>query len=222
MYNPKKQKGSILPWILLALGVLALLYFLMRGRDDNDPDATAATTTTDSVSTTTANTASGAQNEDNWGSVDFNAPAVKYDEVTDKNINVRGNNNYGIYGIGENILFDEGKSTIRSNAEANLRQIVSSIDKRYNGGNVRVYGYTDATGSAGSNKELAEQRAQAVRQWLVSNGNIAENRISVHPIGEAQPVATNSTESGRQQNRRVEIVAKGTGAGTGTDSSAGR
>jgi outer membrane protein OmpA-like peptidoglycan-associated protein len=152
---------------------------------------------------------------DDWNDVDFNAPAVTYDEVSDKNINVRGNNNYGIYGVGENILFDEGKSTLRSGAEANLRQIVGSIDKRYSGSNVRVYGYTDAVGSAGYNKELAEQRAEAVRNWLVQNGNVAENRISVHPVGEGQPVASNSTEQGRQQNRRVEIVARGAGSGTG-------
>jgi len=221
--QPKKRKGSILPWILLALGALALIYFLTRGRD-NDRDDAAVATTSDSVSTTTANTAAAAPDSNNWSRVDFNAPAVHYAEVTDKNINVRGNNEYGIYGIGENILFDEGKSTIRSSAVANLKQIVASVDKRYNGGNIRVYGYTDAVGSAGYNKELAEQRAQAVRSWLASNGNIAESRISVHPIGEAQPVATNSTKAGRQQNRRVEIVAKGTGTGNGNtmDSSAGK
>jgi outer membrane protein OmpA-like peptidoglycan-associated protein len=218
--QPKKRKGSILPWILLALGVLALIYFLTRGRDNDD--AAVATTTSDSVSTTSANAAAAAPDSNNWSRVDFNAPSMRYAEVTDKNISVRGNKEYGIYGIGENILFDEGKSTIRSNAEANLKQIVASIDKRYNGGNVRIYGYTDAVGSAGYNKELAEQRAQAVRDWLVRNGNITDSRISLHPVGEAQPVATNSTEAGRQQNRRVEIVAKGTGAGSGADSSAGK
>jgi outer membrane protein OmpA-like peptidoglycan-associated protein len=202
--QPKKKGGSLLPWILLGLGVLALLFFLARGCNDNtaDDDAVTTDTTTSSVTTTTN------EARDDWNDVDFNAPAVAYDEVTDKNINVRGNDNYGIYGIGENILFDEGKSTIRSSAEANLKQIVASIDKRYGGSNVRVYGFTDATGSAGANKDLAAQRAEAVRNWLVKNGSVAENRISVHPIGEAQPAATNDTEAGRQQNRRVEIVAR--------------
>ena len=230
--QPKKRRGSILPWILLALGAIALIYFLTRNRSDNDRDDAAVTTTTDSTSTTTtsANTAMGARDGDNWNDVDFNAPAAHYDEVTNKDIDVRGNNNYGIYGIGENILFDEGKSTIRPGAEANLRQIAASISKRYNGGEVRVYGHTDAVGSAGSNKDLAEQRAEAVRNWLVKNGNVAENRISLHPVGESQPVASNATESGRQQNRRVEIVARGNEGGGGvkngatstTDSSATR
>src|SRR5687768_7989024 len=95
--QPKKKSGSLLPWILLGLGVLALIFFLVRGRDDNaaDDDAVTTDTTTSSVTTTTN------EARDDWNDVDFNAPAVAYDEVTDKNINVRGNDNYGIYGIGE-------------------------------------------------------------------------------------------------------------------------
>ncbi len=102
---------------------------------------------------------------------------------------------------------------MRNQAEQDLKQITASIGKRYNGGNIRVYGYTDAVGSAGYNKELAEQRAEAVRGWLVKNGNVAEDRVTLHPVGEARPVASNATEEGRQQNRRVEIVARGSGAG---------
>lgn len=212
--QPKRKSGSILPWILLGLGVLALLIFLARGCNDKTDDNTAAVTT-DSATTTGTNNAAGARDGDNWGDVDFNAPAVSYSEITDKNINVRGNNNYGIYGLGENILFDEGKSTIRPGAEANLKQIVASIGQRYNGGNLRIYGYTDAVGSAGYNKELAEQRAEAVRSWMVKNANVSEGNISLHPVGEARPVASNATAEGRQQNRRVEIVAKSSGnAGT--------
>ncbi len=204
-----KQKKSWLPWLLLVLGIIAALFFLMRGCNNNEGNAAG----TDSTSASTGNTpgttadAAGAAGQA-WGDVDFNAPAAAYDEITDKNINVRGNDAYGIYGLGENILFDEGKSTIRSDAEENLTQVAASIGKRYNGGVVRVFGYTDAVGSAGYNKELAEQRAEAVRAWLVKNGKVSEDRISIHPVGEARPVASNSTEQGRQQNRRVEIVAK--------------
>src|SRR5829696_7133193 len=115
--QPKKKGRSILPWILVGLGVLALLIFLARGCNDDDTDDAAATTTTTDTTTTTTTTTAGARDGDNWNDVDFNAPAVSYDEITDRNIDVRGNNNYGIYGLGENILFDEGKSTIRSSAE---------------------------------------------------------------------------------------------------------
>ncbi len=195
-----KKRNSIIPWLLLLAGVAALIWGLTRHKGDKETTTETATTT---QSSTSSNTASA-----DWNGVDFNAPVAAYDEVTDKNINVRGNDRYGIYGLGENVLFDEGKATIRSDAEANLKQVVSSIGKRYNGGEVRVYGFTDAKGSAGYNMELAQQRADAVKAWMQTNG-IDAAHISEAAIGEAQPVATNATEAGRQQNRRVEIVARG-------------
>lgn len=209
-----KQKKSIVPWLLLALGIIALIFFLARGCNNDKTDAAATDTTAAATGTGTTTDTSRAAGQ-SWGDVDFNAPAASYSEITDTNINVRGNSNYGIYGLGENILFDEGKSTIRANAQQNLKQVAASVAQRYKGGVVRVFGYTDAVGSAGYNKELAQQRAEAVRDWLVKNGNIAEDRITVHPVGEARPVASNSTEQGRQQNRRVEIVAKATTGNNG-------
>jgi outer membrane protein OmpA-like peptidoglycan-associated protein len=201
--NVQPKKKSMLPWILLILGLLALLFFLLRGCGDKDNDAVA---TTDTVSAAPGNTAAASGS---WDDVDFNAPAATYPEITDTNITVRGNTNYGIYGLGENILFDEGKSTIKADAEENLKQITTSIAQRYKGADIRIYGYTDAVGSAGYNKELAEQRAQAVSAWLTANGNIGNDKISLQPVGEERPVATNATSEGRKQNRRVEIVARG-------------
>ncbi|HEX8461380.1 MAG TPA: OmpA family protein [Segetibacter sp.] len=203
--NVQPKKKSILPWLLLILGIIALLFFLLRGCNKNDTQTTPAADTVSSASTETTTSTT----QDNWNDVDFNAPAATYPEVTDKNISVRGNTNYGIYGLGENILFDEGKSTIKADAEQNLKQIAASIEQRYKGANVRVYGYTDAVGSAGYNKELAEQRAKAVSDWLTANGNVPADKLSLQPVGEARPVASNATSEGREQNRRVEIVARG-------------
>ena len=200
--QPKKRSGSLLPWLLLALGAIALLVFLFRQKD-NDHNVVAKTDTTTSYNTTTNNAAA-----DNWSNVNWNAPAAKYDEVTNKDIEVRGDDRYGIYGLGENILFDKDAATIRSDAEGNLKQIAESINKRYSGGEVRLFGFTDATGSAGHNQELSRQRADAVKNWLVQHGNIDVGHISVQPEGETNPVASNSTEEGKQQNRRVEIVAR--------------
>ena len=209
-----KKKSSFLPWLIGAIILLALIFLLSRGCNNNnqngngaDTTAAAAPTSTDTASTATVGTTT-PQNAGDWGNIDQNAPAASYEEITDKNINVRGNGNYGIYSLGEDILFDNGKSTIRKSAEPNLKQIAASISKRFNGGEVRVYGFTDSVGSAGYNKELAEQRAAAVRSWLAANGSIDSSRISLNPIGEGRPIATNSTAQGRQQNRRVEIIAR--------------
>lgn len=200
--QPKKQT-SYLPWILLVLGIAALIWFLTR--DKGDKDVVTRDTVADTVATTTTATTMAIAD---WNNIDFNAPALMYDEITDKNINVRGNNNYGIYGLGENVLFDKGQAAIRPDAEANLKQIVGSIDKRYVSSEVRVYGFTDAQGTGSTNKKLARERAEAVKAWLQNNG-IADGRMSVNAVGEGQPAASNNTEEGQQQNRRVEIVARG-------------
>ena len=121
---------------------------------------------------------------------------------------VRGHDKYSVYAIGENILFDTDKAEIRKSAEANLQKISASIVQRSKDAPVRVYGYTDAKGSANYNEDLAKQRAEAVKNWLQTNGKIDASRISVHPVGEAKPEATNETAAGRQQNRRVEIAVR--------------
>src|SRR5215210_7426653 len=83
--QPKKST-SILPWILLLLGIAALIWFLTRKKDD-----TTAAATTNSATATTTDSGNNQSTSDNtasadWNSVDFNAPAVNYDEVTDRNI----------------------------------------------------------------------------------------------------------------------------------------
>lgn len=201
--QPKRGSNWLL-WLVLAIIILALLFLLLRGCHGTP----LPTATTDSTKGATGVTTTGANAAAGYWDVDMNAPKASYDEITDTSINVRGDDGYGIYGMGENILFDEGKSTLRPDAEKNLKQIAASINKRFKGGNVRVYGYTDSLGTAGANKELAGQRAEAVRNWFSSNGGIPAGNISVNAVGEQQPVASNKTEEGRQQNRRVEVVAK--------------
>ena len=139
--------------------------------------------------------------------VDFTSPVVKYKEVASKDIEVRGNDAYSIYGLGYDVLFASGKAEIRNEAKAPLSEIGASIAEHYAQGKVRIYGYTDAVGSAADNQELSMQRAEAVKNYLAQNCNIAGSRISTAGEGETQPVAANDNAKGRQQNRRVRIVA---------------
>jgi outer membrane protein OmpA-like peptidoglycan-associated protein len=214
--QPKKRGISCLGWLGIGIVVLLIILFLMRAcNNDDDIDNTADTSTeigattpnTPTNDTTVAGRIPGAGNYE-WRDINQNAPAVSYGEIRDKNINVRGDDNYGIYSLGEDILFDSDKSTLKQEAAQNLTQIAVSINKRFKGGEVRIYGFTDSLGSATYNQQLAAQRAAAVRSWLASNGGIDSNRILVQPIGEGRPVASNSTAQGRQQNRRVEIIAR--------------
>jgi len=139
--------------------------------------------------------------------VDFTVPVVVFVEIKSKDIEVRGNDSYSIYSFEENILFDVNKSTIRQKGQDKLNEIIASINKRYAGAEIVVYGFTDSDGSKYYNKALAVDRANTVKLYLQQKGNIGSDRISVRGKGEQNPISTNENENGRQKNRRVEIVA---------------
>ena len=203
-----KSKRPWWMWLLLALVAVAVVFVLSRGC--NRTTDTAGTAAGTEAADTTA-PADGTAVDDGWGNVDFNAPATTYEEITDTDINVRGTEDFAIYSLDETLLFQSDQSTIRPEAAQKLQQVAASMGQRFNGGQVRIYGYTDAQGSASYNKELAGQCAAAVQNWLVQNGNITQDKVTLHPVGEARPVASNATAEGRQQNRRVEIVARRSG-----------
>ncbi len=202
--QPKKSNPWWL-WLLLAIIAMALLFFFLRNRKEDNSDKNNASST---MMDSTTVSGSDSSTTDDWGAVDFNASEATYDEVNDKDINVKGNDRYAIYSVDETVLFGSDQSSISTAGEEKLKTIAGSVGKRFSGGEVRVYGHTDSEGSAGYNKDLAEKRTESVKSWLVGNGNITTEQISLHPVGEAQPVASNSTEAGKQQNRRVEIVAR--------------
>jgi outer membrane protein OmpA-like peptidoglycan-associated protein len=102
------------------------------------------------------------------------------------------------------IFFDPGKSQLKPGAKKTLQRIAAQL-KGDDSIRVSVEGHTDATGNSEKNMEISEKRAEAVREYLVSQG-LAEDRIMATGKGEAEPVATNKTPAGRQQNRRVELI----------------
>lgn len=101
------------------------------------------------------------------------------------------------------ILFDVGKADLKDGAKQNLNQM-AAIMKKYPENVLTIKGYTDNTGNADINEALSAKRATSVREQLVSSG-LPENSISVLGMGPANPIADNSSEVGRKQNRRVEI-----------------
>lgn len=109
------------------------------------------------------------------------------------------------------VLFDTGKYTLKTDAREKLAK-VSGILLAYPGLKLQVEGYTDNVGSDDFNQKLSEQRASAVRDYLVSQG-VSMNNISAAGFGKADPVADNSTATGRAQNRRVQLVVSGDAIG---------
>ncbi len=190
---------NLIPAAALAFSIASCTDTPKENNVTNNPD-TAVLKSNDEPSPT-------AKAADAWAAVDWNSPVMKYDEVKNTNISVRGTDNYGIYSLGENVLFETGKADIKKDADANLKEVAASINQHYGNGKVKVYGFTDAKGAADANAALSRQRAEAVKNWLTSNGNIAADRITMYAEGETHPAATNDDAAGREQNRRVEIAA---------------
>ncbi|MFL6414817.1 MAG: OmpA family protein [Bryobacteraceae bacterium] len=107
----------------------------------------------------------------------------------------------------QDVLFDTGKYTLKSPAELALAKI-SGIIISHPGLNLQIEGYTDSTGSAEFNQKLSEQRANAVRDFLMKQGLNTQNMTAVG-YGTNFPVAPNDTAAGRKLNRRVELVVSG-------------
>ncbi|MGD0908761.1 MAG: OmpA family protein [Candidatus Acidiferrales bacterium] len=110
------------------------------------------------------------------------------------------------------VLFDTGKSTLRPGAREKLAKL-SGIILAYPDLRLAIEGNTDSVGSDAMNQTLSEQRAAAVRDYLAQE-NIPATSMTSKGFGKTQPVATNDTAEGRQQNRRVELVVSGEVIGT--------
>ena len=104
----------------------------------------------------------------------------------------------------EGVNFDFDKATLRQEDIAAINRDVTSLDT-WGNANIEVAGHTDSRGSDAYNMKLSQQRAEAVRNYLVSKG-IAADRLSAKGYGESQPVADNATDEGRFKNRRVELI----------------
>lgn len=109
------------------------------------------------------------------------------------------------------VLFDTGKYTLKPDTKVSLAK-VSGILQAYPGLKLQVEGYTDSVGSDEYNQKLSENRAGAVRDFLVSQG-VSMDNISATGYGKNNPVADNGTAQGRAQNRRVQLVVSGDAIG---------
>ena len=111
------------------------------------------------------------------------------------------------------ILFSTGAAALSSDAKASLSKFANNVLKQNTGMDVDIYGYTDNQGWKNSTAEqskqkninLSQERAQSVSSYLISCGVIGNQIKKVEGLGEANPIADNSTAAGRQENRRVEV-----------------
>jgi outer membrane protein OmpA-like peptidoglycan-associated protein len=198
------------------LSVLALIALLSTACNDlkkpeakDEPqEATSDTAVVYRKGDTVADAAASAANsvDSAWDMTKAKLADTKYEEIDLPEISVRDDEKYSVYGLEETVLFDTDKAEIKPTATRALSEIGGSIGRRYGKSQVRVMGFADSRGDKSYNKELSAKRAEAVKNWLTSNASIGADRISLEPMGETAPVATNATPEGRKQNRRVEIA----------------
>jgi outer membrane protein OmpA-like peptidoglycan-associated protein len=110
------------------------------------------------------------------------------------------------------VLFDTGQYSLKPGAREKLSK-VSGILLAYPGLTIQVGGYTDNVGGDDMNQKLSENRANAVRNYLVGQG-VVTGSVSAQGYGNTSPVASNDNASGRQENRRVELVVSGEAIGS--------
>lgn len=104
------------------------------------------------------------------------------------------------------VLFATGSAELQQGADSNLNRLVEFL-KEYPDRQVLIEGHTDNVGNASSNQQLSQRRADSVRSYLISSG-IPSNRLSASGMGQGNPVASNDSAHGRQQNRRVEVIVE--------------
>ena len=172
-------------WLLLILIIIAaLIYYFnyyQKGKQLELPGAADSTATINNADTTSPAVAPTANL---WDQVDFDSPDTSYPEVTDKNLITKSNSHFVIYSEDVSNLFENGKSDLSKEGKQSLDQVASSINKRFNTADVRIYAQSDTAHA----DQLAMQRGESVSNYLVKNTNIDQSRISVFHPGEGTSV----------------------------------
>jgi len=104
-------------------------------------------------------------------------------------------------------LFKTGGDTLSNDARESLDKVAAALEQQPKDTQIRIEGYTDASGSTASNETLSQRRADAVRDYLEQRG-VEGSMLESIGRGESNPVASNATDDGRASNRRAEIVVK--------------
>jgi len=141
---------------------------------------------------------------DNYGIISIEVDVMKQEvSALDIKGSIASSGKIALYGI----LFDTGKSEIKSESEKTLSSVANFL-KDNPEVNVYIVGHTDNVGDYALNQKLSKSRGESVKSYLVSKYGISATRLSGDGAGSICPVTSNDTEDGRALNRRVEIVKK--------------
>lgn len=130
------------------------------------------------------------------------APEPEPEPEPPKRVEVRNNKIV----INEKVQFEHASAKIQSVSHSLLDEVAQAIKDNPQIKKIEVQGHASSEGKDSYNLKLSDQRANAVRDYLVGNGGIADKKLSAKGYGEAKPIADNETEEGRETNRRVEFL----------------
>jgi outer membrane protein OmpA-like peptidoglycan-associated protein len=182
-----------LPWLLLLAGLLALLFALSRcNRDEEAVPALAPSPSADAAAGAVVGSTPNAGQADALAGTSEVGGLLAGTEPTPRRFQF------------EKLNFDTASSTVRPADGAELDE-VAAVLKQYGNARIRIAGYADARGPDPANLRLGKARAEAIKVALVGKG-IDTGRIETASGGEADPVAPNSTDAGRAENRRTELA----------------
>ena len=138
-----------------------------------------------------------------WGAYRDNQEKELKAKLQGTQAEVKKDGNALVINLPGGVTFASDSANITSSFYSALNGIAQSLNN-YPETRIQVNGYTDSTGNDAHNQELSQRRANAVAQYLVAQG-VSSSRIVANGFGSSNPIATNSTQEGRLQNRRVEI-----------------
>jgi len=195
-----KKKTNWLPWILAALGILALLFLLSRcNRDERRVEPAPVSNTVDTATATpdvSGDTAA--------AGTAAAAGAATGNILNDMRTYLASGEQAGRRFSFDNIQFASGSADVPVAAQSTISGLGQLLQSNPNA-RVRIEGYADARGDAAANRDLGARRAQAIKTAL-TGGGIAANRVETGTGGESNPVDTNATAGGRSDNRRTDVV----------------
>lgn len=137
---------------------------------------------------------------------DLDRQAAELRGSLSSNISVTNMGDYLVVNMPQDLLFATDSAYLSGALVGDLRAVASSLVK-YPNSTIEVVGHTDNVGEAAYNQDLSQRRAVAVAEVLRGSG-VPSGRISTYGRGEDAPIASNQTEYGRAQNRRVEIIIR--------------
>lgn len=204
-----------LRWLLIGLGLLLLLFLLMRSCN-RDTEKTTTTTSNEPAVAATDTVASDLDGNELAKSgpevrVGVDLPGGRKLSVAEHSFNyslaqylaTKGSKTPKIFTF-DNLTFETDSARITAQAQQNVDDLIQ-IMQAYPNLAIRIEGNTDSTGDDAINDPLSAQRAQAVKDALVKAG-IQASRVTTRELGDTKPVASNQTEAGRQKNRRIDVV----------------